>query len=90
MGVASSALLSESVGRIETEGWAVSRAQVSLVGARPKLGANRLDEMRDKIALLLGTEVGSVSVTASTGNLAGPEGAGRVIRATALVTVHRR
>ena len=41
-------------------------------------------------ARLVGSEAGSVSVVASTGNLSGDAGAGRVIRATALVTVVRR
>ena len=71
-------------------GWAVVRVQVSLLGARPKLGSKRLDVMRDTIAEILGVDSQSVAVIASTGNLAGPEGAGRVISARAFVTVHRR
>jgi hypothetical protein len=38
--------------------------------------------------LLLSTD--AIAVTASTGNFNGAEGAGRVISASALVTVHRR
>ena len=72
------------------KGWRVDRAQVSIVGARPKIGGRGLDEMASGIARLVGSEPGSVSVVASTGNLSGDEGAGRVIRATALVTVVRR
>ena len=72
-------------------GWKVDRAQVSIVGARPRLGGRqaRRDGARNRRALV-GIEAGSVSVVASTGNLSGAEGAGRVIRATALVTVVRR
>ena len=70
---------------LQGAGWAVDRAQVSIVGARPRLGGKRLDEMPEKIAELVGAEAGSVAVAASTGNLTGPEGAGRAIRATALV-----
>jgi 2-C-methyl-D-erythritol 4-phosphate cytidylyltransferase/2-C-methyl-D-erythritol 2,4-cyclodiphosphate synthase len=89
-GIASGAMLVEALDRAEAAGWAVDRTQISIVGARPRLGGKRLDEIQEKIAALVGTEAGSVAVTASTGNLTGPEGAGRVIRATALVTVIRR
>jgi 2-C-methyl-D-erythritol 4-phosphate cytidylyltransferase/2-C-methyl-D-erythritol 2,4-cyclodiphosphate synthase len=87
-GISSDTLLSAAVARVNGAGWLVDRAQVSIIGARPRLGAQRLEEMRGRIAALLGVEdAGSVSVTASSGNLSGPEGAGRVIRATALVGV---
>jgi 2-C-methyl-D-erythritol 2,4-cyclodiphosphate synthase len=89
-GIASSDLLEEVVRRAEQAGWRVGRAQVALVGARPKLGGRWLDEMRARIGQLLGLEVDDVALTASTGNLNGAEGAGRVISATALVGVHRR
>ena len=89
-GIASGAMLVEALNHAHAAGWAVDRAQISIVGSRPRLGGRRLDEMQEKIASLVGTEAGSVAVTASTGNLSGPEGAGRAIRATALVTVIRR
>jgi 2C-methyl-D-erythritol 2,4-cyclodiphosphate synthase len=82
--------MSEAVSRAAEAGWRVDRAQLSIVGARPKLGGARLDAMRDAIASVLGADSESVAVSASTGNLSGPEGAGRVIRATALVSVVRR
>ena len=89
-GIASSNLLEEVVKRAEQAGWRVGRAQVALVGARPRLGGRWLDEMRARIGQLLGLDIGDVALTASTGNLNGAEGAGRVISATALVGVHRR
>jgi 2-C-methyl-D-erythritol 2,4-cyclodiphosphate synthase len=89
-GIASASMLEEAQKRAQAAGWAVDRAQISIVGARPRLGGKRLDEMQEKIAALVGTEAGLVAVTASTGNLTGAEGAGRAIRATALVTVIRR
>jgi len=89
-GIASSSLLEEVVKRAEQAGWRVGRAQVALVGARPKLGGRWLDEMRARIGQLLGLDIEDVALTASTGNLNGAEGAGRVISATALVGVHRR
>ena len=89
-GIASADLIAEAVSQAEGQGWRVDRAQVSILGARPRIGGRRLDEMASKIAEMVGSEPGSVSVVASTGNLAGDAGAGRVIGATALVTVVRR
>ena len=43
--------------------------------------------MRDAIAAILGIEPGAVNVKASTGNLAGDEGAGRSISARAVATL---
>ena len=45
--------------------------------------------MRDRIAELLGLEARAVNVQASTGNLSGDVGAGRVISASAVATVTR-
>lgn len=89
-GIASTELLKEVIRRSTEAGWRVDRAQVSLVGSRPRLGGKRLDEMARHIVDLLGVELDQVAVTASTGNLSGAEGAGRVVRASALVTVIRR
>jgi 2-C-methyl-D-erythritol 2,4-cyclodiphosphate synthase len=90
-GAASSGLLRRVIERVEADGWRVESAQLSLVGARPRLGAQRLDQMRARIAELLGTGGSSaVAVVASSGNLGGPEGAGLVISATALATLARR
>jgi len=89
-GIASSELVGEAVRQARDAGWTVSRAQVSLVGSRPRLGGKRLDEMADRISGILGCTRESVALVASSGNLSGPEGAGLVIRATALVTVVQR
>ncbi len=89
-GIASGVMLADVVQRAEQAGWAIAWAQLSLVGARPRLGGKRLDEMCDRIAGLIGLTTDAVAVTASTGNLSGPEGAGRVISASALVGLHRR
>ncbi|HUP82818.1 MAG TPA: 2-C-methyl-D-erythritol 2,4-cyclodiphosphate synthase [Candidatus Limnocylindria bacterium] len=89
-GIASSGLLRESVRKAQESGWAVESVQVSVVGARPKLGGQRLDAMAANVAGLLDIGRDSVAVNASTGNLSGDEGAGRVITATALVGLHRR
>jgi 2-C-methyl-D-erythritol 4-phosphate cytidylyltransferase/2-C-methyl-D-erythritol 2,4-cyclodiphosphate synthase len=59
---------------------------VTLVGSRPRLGG-RLGEMAAAIAALLGLPPDRVSVKASTGNLAGFEGAGRGIGARAVAVL---
>jgi 2-C-methyl-D-erythritol 4-phosphate cytidylyltransferase/2-C-methyl-D-erythritol 2,4-cyclodiphosphate synthase len=89
-GIASSDLLLEAVNQATTAGWAVESVQVAVVGARPKLGGQRLDAMVQNVAGLLAISRGQVSITASTGNLSGDEGAGRTISATALVALNRR
>jgi len=59
---------------------------VTIVAARPRLAAS-LPAMGRRVAELLGVEPATVNVKASTGNLAGMEGAGRGITALATVTL---
>ena len=83
----STELVRESVARATAAGVAATAADVTITAARPRLGGRRLDEMAAIIAGLLGVERGRISVKAATGNLAGDEGAGRVISATCLLEV---
>ena len=85
-GIASDQLLAEVVARLAGAGFAPLSVDLTIIGARPRLGA-RLDAMRDRIAAILGLQAGEVNVKASTGNLAGDEGAGRSISARAVATV---
>lgn len=85
-GVASSVLLGAVVARVRSAGYRPASVDVTIVAARPRLG-DRLDQMRDAIAGLLGVEPGQVNVKASTGNLEGWEGAGRGISASAVAVV---
>jgi 2-C-methyl-D-erythritol 4-phosphate cytidylyltransferase/2-C-methyl-D-erythritol 2,4-cyclodiphosphate synthase len=59
---------------------------VSIRAARPWL-ADHMPAMRRAIAGLLGLDPARVSVKASTGNLSGDAGAGRVVEAEAVATV---
>jgi 2C-methyl-D-erythritol 2,4-cyclodiphosphate synthase len=59
---------------------------VVIIGARPRIGAHQ-DAMRAAIAAALGIDARDVNVKASSGNLAGDEGAGRSIAARAIATV---
>jgi 2C-methyl-D-erythritol 2,4-cyclodiphosphate synthase len=83
-------MLEDVRGRVLAAGWQPVALQVMIVAARPRLGGRRLDAMADAMATLLAIDAEAVAVTASTGNLSGDEGAGRVISATALVTLLRR
>lgn len=90
LGIDSRELLSAVVADLATAGWQAIHVDLLILGARPRLGAARLDAMRDVIAGLLGMAPSAVAVHASTGNLDGPEGAGRSISATAIAQVVRR
>jgi 2-C-methyl-D-erythritol 4-phosphate cytidylyltransferase / 2-C-methyl-D-erythritol 2,4-cyclodiphosphate synthase len=85
-GIASTELLAEVVHRLAGVGLRPGSVDIVVIGARPKLGA-RLDLMRAAIAGVLGVDEGVVNVKASTGNLAGDEGAGRSISARAVASV---
>jgi 2-C-methyl-D-erythritol 2,4-cyclodiphosphate synthase/2-C-methyl-D-erythritol 4-phosphate cytidylyltransferase len=85
-GIDSAAMLAEIVARLAAAGLAPAGVDITVIGARPRLGA-RLDAMRDAIAAVLGLDPGAVNVKASTGNLAGDEGAGRSIAARAVATL---
>lgn len=88
-GLASVDMLAGALSHLARAGWRPASAGVSIVGARPHLGAARLDQLRERIAAVLEVDAEAVSVTASTGNLSGAEGKGLAISATALVTVVR-
>jgi len=87
-GVASDGLLAEVVARLAAAGFAPTSVDLVIIGARPRLGTS-LEAMRGEIARILGIEPGAVDVKASSGNLAGDEGAGRSISARAVACVGR-
>lgn len=86
-GAASAGLLGAVLDIAADAGWRPATAQLALTGARPRLGAARLEQMRARVAGLLHVPLDVVAVSASSGNLSGPEGAGRAISASALVTL---
>jgi 2-C-methyl-D-erythritol 4-phosphate cytidylyltransferase/2-C-methyl-D-erythritol 2,4-cyclodiphosphate synthase len=85
-GVASSELLTAVLGRVADAGFRARSIDLTIVGARPRFGS-ALESMRAAIAGYLGLELGGVSVKASSGNLIGPEGAGRAISAHAIAVL---
>jgi len=85
-GIAGAALVAECLRRVQAAGYSPLSVDVTIIGARPRLAA-RLPEMRDAIAGLLSLPADRVNVKASTGNLAGEEGAGRGISARAVAVI---
>ena len=88
-GVASATLVRDVVDRLAGAGWRPRSADLTIRAARPRL-VSHLPAMRGAIAGLLGLEVAAVSVKASTGNLSGDAGGGRVVEAAAVAVVERR
>jgi 2-C-methyl-D-erythritol 4-phosphate cytidylyltransferase/2-C-methyl-D-erythritol 2,4-cyclodiphosphate synthase len=89
-GVDSRELVAEVMRRFAASGSVLTGADVTILGARPRLGGRRLDAMAETIAGLTGLDRARVSVKAATANLSGDEGAGRVISASCLVSVVSR
>jgi 2-C-methyl-D-erythritol 4-phosphate cytidylyltransferase/2-C-methyl-D-erythritol 2,4-cyclodiphosphate synthase len=85
-GVASGVLLREVRRQLHDNGWRSQAVDVTITAARPRLAAH-LDAMRVAIAAILELDRAAVNVKASSGNLSGPEGAGRSISALAVATV---
>jgi 2-C-methyl-D-erythritol 2,4-cyclodiphosphate synthase len=85
-GIASGALLEDVLRLIAGAGWRPASVDLTIVAARPKLGA-RLDPIRETVAAALGLDSTRVNVKASTGNLDGMEGAGRGISAIAVAVL---
>jgi 2-C-methyl-D-erythritol 4-phosphate cytidylyltransferase/2-C-methyl-D-erythritol 2,4-cyclodiphosphate synthase len=85
-GIASRELVADSVRRLAAVGLRPVQLDLTIVAARPRLG-DSLDAMRQAIAELVGLPTDRINVKASTGNLAGVEGAGRGIAARAVALV---
>ena len=88
-GIASGELLRGVVERLADAGWRPAGVDLTIHAGRPRIGGH-LPAMRATIAGLLGLAPDVVSVKASTGNLSGDVGAGRVIEAQAVATVERQ
>jgi 2-C-methyl-D-erythritol 4-phosphate cytidylyltransferase/2-C-methyl-D-erythritol 2,4-cyclodiphosphate synthase len=85
-GVASGSLLREVYRQVVQHGWRPRSVDLTIIAARPRLGGH-LESMRIAIATLLDVDRADVNVKASSGNLDGPDGAGRSISALAVATV---
>jgi 2-C-methyl-D-erythritol 2,4-cyclodiphosphate synthase len=88
-GVASADLVGDVLAKVARSGLRPASVDLTIVGARPRLG-DRLDEMQARIAELLELTQSSINVKASTGNLGGMEGAGRGMSAHAVAVLEAR
>jgi len=82
-GIDSRVLLAGVAQQVRAAGWVPGNVDVTIVAGRPKLSP-LLPAMGEAIAAALGVPAATVNVKASSGNLAGPEGAGRSISALAV------
>jgi 2-C-methyl-D-erythritol 4-phosphate cytidylyltransferase/2-C-methyl-D-erythritol 2,4-cyclodiphosphate synthase len=83
VGIDSRVLLSTVAEKVRAAGWTTGNVDLTIVASRPRLAA-LLPSMGEAIAAAIGVPASAVNVKASTGNLDGPEGAGRSISASAI------
>ena len=87
-GADSTHLLEQVMGDLAERGWRVVNADVCLVGERPKIGPYR-QQMRDRVAPLLGISADLLNVKATTTERLGFTGRGEGLAAQAVVLLQR-
>ncbi len=81
--ISSLKLLERVRDKLEENGWRVGNIDVTVVAERPKL-SEYIDRMREQLGRALGTEVGCISIKASTSEGLGFTGRGEGIAAVAI------
>ncbi len=87
-GASSLDLLARVVAMVAAEGWRTVNVDVTLIAERPRI-ASGVEEMRARLARVLGTGPGAVSVKATRPEGLGALGAGEGIACMAVATVTR-
>ena len=87
-GIDSKLLLAHVNRLIESKGYTLGNADITVMAQRPKL-APHIEEMRETLAATLGTDTGRVSVKATTTERLGFEGREEGISALAVVLLTR-
>ena len=87
-GADSAHLLEQVMGDLAERGWRVVNADVCLIGERPKIGPHR-QQMRDRVAPLLGLSAELLNVKATTTERLGFTGRGEGLAAQAVVLLQR-
>ena len=82
-GIDSTKLLSVVVDRIESEGYKVGNVDITIAMQRPKLRPH-IDNMRERLAQVIGIDTNRVSVKATTTERLGFEGREEGVSATAV------
>ncbi len=87
-GADSARLLEQVMGDLSERGWRVVNADVCLIGERPRIGPHR-QQMRDRVAPLLGLSSDLLNVKATTTERLGFTGRGEGLAAQAVVLLQR-
>lgn len=82
-------LLDRVVALLESEGWVLGNLDATLILEEPKV-SEYISKMRSTIAGILNTDIGNVSIKATTTETLGPEGRGEGISAHVLVLIHKK
>ena len=88
-GADSMRLLAEAVQRVRAAGFEIVNIDCTVVAQAPRL-APFIDPMRQRLAAVLGIDVGQVNVKAKTAERMGPVGEGRAIEARAVCLLQTR
>lgn len=88
-GAASDQFLAHAVGLVTDAGYGVGNIDLTIICEAPKIGPHR-DAMRERISLLLGVDIGAVSVKATTTEQLGFTGRKEGIAAQAVALVIRQ
>jgi len=84
----SAVLLTEAARRIRATGWEISNVDCTVVAQAPRLAPYKA-AMCQRIADVLGIDVGCVNVKANTAEKMGPVGEGLAIEARAVLLIYR-
>jgi len=87
-GADSAVLLAEAARQVRALGFEISNIDCTVIAQAPKLAAFKLP-MRERIATILGIEVGQVNVKAKTAEKMGPVGEGLAMEARAVALLFR-
>ncbi|MEJ8809847.1 2-C-methyl-D-erythritol 2,4-cyclodiphosphate synthase [Variovorax ureilyticus] len=87
-GADSAVLLAEAARRVRAAGWEIGNVDCTVIAQAPKL-ASHIPAMCERIAAVLGVEVGQVNVKAKTAEKLGPVGEGRAMESRAVALIHR-
>ena len=82
-GADSMLLLAEAYRRVRAAGWQLVNLDTTIVAQAPKM-APHIPAMRERLASVLGVDVGRINVKAKTAEKMGPVGEGRAIEARAV------
>ncbi len=85
-GISSLILLDKVIEKLEEQGWRVGNIDAIVVAEKPRL-SEYIDDMRQTLSQVLGTDIGKISVKASTNNGLGFIGRGEGIAAYAVAMI---